>query len=66
MPDNGCEFKVDPNVIYVSGPTGTDQVGCGATPPCASINYGIGEAVSQTKASGDRVWRRLLRGRDPG
>jgi hypothetical protein len=51
-PADQCEFYLDPNVIYVSAETGTDDEGCGTGPvavgggcyPCSTIAYGIGRA----------------------
>ncbi|MCX6302379.1 MAG: putative metal-binding motif-containing protein [Bacteroidia bacterium] len=55
IPQNGCEFQLQANAIYVS-PDGTDTPGCGTTfnesgtiNACKSINYGIDEAIDQTK-----------------
>ena len=54
VPDDGCEFQLDPDAIYVSetDAAANDLPGCGRGPvgtgtgnrPCASIEAGLGEA----------------------
>ena len=56
IPDDGCEFRLDADAIYVSGdePTADDLLGCGRGPvstgdgrrPCRTIEAGLSEAVS--------------------
>ncbi|MCP3915549.1 MAG: hypothetical protein GY711_08345, partial [bacterium] len=51
---DGCEFQLDPDAIYVSesDPAAADTAGCGTDPwlPCATISFGIGEAVSSARS----------------
>ncbi|MDF1566089.1 MAG: MopE-related protein [Deltaproteobacteria bacterium] len=49
VPDDGCEFQSDPSALHVSTPGngGADSPSCGgAGAPCATITYGISQAVS--------------------
>jgi hypothetical protein len=56
VPDDGCEFYLDPTAIYVSasGTGAVDNSGCGLGPaatgggryPCRTISYGLGRAVA--------------------
>ncbi|MFC1769178.1 MopE-related protein, partial [Nanoarchaeota archaeon] len=55
VPDDGCEFQLDTNAIYVSETDGSavDNIGCGIGPsginpyyPCASITYALGRTNS--------------------
>jgi subtilisin-like proprotein convertase family protein len=56
VPDDGCEFRLDPTAIYVSAndPTANDLVGCGRGPsgtggtnrPCRTIGVGLAEAFA--------------------
>ncbi len=56
VPDDGCEFQLDTDAIYVSGssPAASDTVGCGRGPvgtggghyPCATIGYALSVADS--------------------
>jgi len=47
--EDGCEFYLDPDAIYVSEQTGVDDAGCGFGPlatgggryPCMTIKYGL-------------------------
>ena len=51
VPDDGCEFQLDPNAVYVSesDPQAVDDANCGNGPtqtgarryPCASIGYAL-------------------------
>lgn len=53
IPQNGCEFYLDENAIYVC-PEGTDLEGCGTdtgTDACRTITYGISEADRLGKSS---------------
>jgi len=57
IPNDGCEFELDPNAIYVSESAGTDDTTCGVGPaatgsnrhPCRSILYGQGRATATSK-----------------
>jgi len=53
VPDDGCEFELDPLGVYVSAtdPAATNSTGCGLAPtqtglgfPCRTISYGIQRA----------------------
>jgi len=54
VPDDGCEFYLDTDAIYVSADDGVDDGNCGLGPagtgsgyhPCATIGYGLSRAVS--------------------
>lgn len=56
IPDDGCEFALDTQAVYVSAfdPLAKDDAGCGIAPvgtlqnayPCKTINYGIQRASS--------------------
>jgi len=56
VPDDGCEFMLDPDAIYVSSgdTTAFDTAGCGLGPsatgggryPCKSIGYGLARAAA--------------------
>jgi len=53
IPQNGCEFYLDADAIYVC-PEGTDVEGCGTdtgTDACRSITFGISEADRLGKSS---------------
>jgi hypothetical protein len=53
--ENGCEFPIEPNTIYVSTPAngGLDSTTCGGVDtPCATIGRGLSRAVA---TSGTRV-----------
>ena len=40
-------------ILHVDGAAGSDNIGCGGEgTPCARINYGIGEALSQGLTDG--------------
>ena len=59
VPDDGCEFPLDPKAIYVSSsdPQADDLPGCGLGPvgtgpdnrPCLSINYGLSRAETMVR-----------------
>jgi len=56
VPDDGCEFKLEPTAVYVSESDAgaADTTACGAGPtqtgggrfPCATISYAIGKAAA--------------------
>ncbi len=56
VPDDGCEFVLDPNAVYVSSadPDADDLIGCGLGPagtgpdhrPCVSLSGGMARAQS--------------------
>ncbi len=55
VPDDGCEFRLDPDAVYVSisGTNAVNTQGCGTGPrntslgayPCRTIAFGLSEAV---------------------
>ncbi|MBR58481.1 MAG: hypothetical protein CMH54_10730, partial [Myxococcales bacterium] len=59
IPDDGCEFALDPKAIYVSSSDANadDLPGCGLGPvgtgidhrPCKSINYGLSRAQTMAR-----------------
>ncbi|MGM0576472.1 MAG: MopE-related protein [Myxococcota bacterium] len=59
VPDDGCEFQLDPGAIYVSidDPDASDAAGCGRAPsgtgtgdaPCRTISGGLAEAVASDR-----------------
>ncbi|NOZ86474.1 MAG: choice-of-anchor D domain-containing protein [Deltaproteobacteria bacterium] len=61
VPDDGCEFRLDPNAIYVSANDvdADDAAGCGRGPaqtggtnrPCLSIGTGLAEAASSGRSA---------------
>ena len=58
VPDDGCEFYLDPAVIYVSGndAAAVDDASCGLGPvgtqagahPCRTVGYGLARAANTT------------------
>jgi hypothetical protein len=58
VPEDGCEFRLDPSAIYVSESDGRDDAGCGLGPvatgggryPCKSLVEGQARAVALGRA----------------
>jgi len=58
VPDDGCEFHLDPGAVYVSAtdPAAADNAACGDAPsvtgagfPCATIGQGLVQATNPAK-----------------